>query len=553
MSSKVAFWLPFGDVETVPEDALKLPKALIPSPSHIHALRYPPPAYEPPPLPSGPAPSEEDLEITRRLRLEALEKYPEPHPMSYQNRGEFCQDFMKRRAAAHAKFLKVESAREKDTREKQKLMYDGPSGQRMPSTDSSVKIFYWEPVEGVEGYRSRTCIDKSQWEDYWRNRNGQRLYDEFYNEFDISSEFGDDADRWDDVDAEGASVHDSASEADDDADVLDMGSSTPEPGEVVEELGANTSMSDSAKALSVLMNIANVTESNAREAPVPDSVEDVLSYLHSLHTDSFPDEAGKALLAPSLAMTILGLTRARPDPALYPLLQRYTTNPERKPTALDVERVRRSGARLKIIAKAYSEHVWDVFGVCQGPCYIIESDEPGDVEWFLTVDEATIVLLIIRHGWGPHIRDIATELLKRGIVFHTYRTRPLHALDEELRHHTYISWRNVSLGYHCGSEGLAVDFCSYVNVRNRFLRETHACRAALLHGGITWRIAMDALGYEYASGQVLAGPGRDCVEFGAMPQFLSDGTELWDDVLSPQELDLICGVYKADPGMYPTS
>ena len=31
-----------------------------------------------------------------------------------------------------------------------------------------------------------------------------------------------------------------------------------------------------------------------------------------------------------------------------------------------------------------------------------------------------------------------------------------------------------------------------------------------------------------------------------IPQFLEDGTELWDDALSEEELEMICGVYKAE-------
>jgi len=177
---------------------------------------------------------------------------------------------------------------------------------------------------------------------------------------------------------------------------------------------------------------------------------------------------------------------------------------------------------------------------------MMESDEPGDVQWKLFVKDAITAVHILRCGWGPDLRSIATELLKRGIPFHTYRNRPPHVLNEGIRYHTHLSWRDVSLGYHLGSESLAVDYCAYVNVRNIFLLETHACRAALLCGGIVWRLAMDALGYEYASREVLVGPGRDCVEYGAMPQFLADDTELWDDVLSPAELELISGVYKAD-------
>ena len=63
-----------------------------------------------------------------------------------------------------------------------------------------------------------------------------------------------------------------------------------------------------------------------------------------------------------------------------------------------------------------------------------------------------------------------------------------------------------------------------------------------------WRIAMDAMGYEYAREEILTGPDSEVLEFGGIPQYLSDGTELWDHALSDSELDLICGVYSAPTG-----
>ena len=172
--------------------------------------------------------------------------------------------------------------------------------------------------------------------------------------------------------------------------------------------------------------------------------------------------------------------------------------------------------------------------------------------WQLVVENttrSTTACLILRRGWGSSLRTIGEELLKRGIPFHTYIPRPTELIYNDAHHHTNLSWRSVSLGYHYGSTGLAADYCSYVNIRNKFL-QIHSGRAALLRGGIIWRLAMDALGYESALEQVLAGPSADCVDFGGMPQYLADGSELWDDVLSDEEVDLICGVYKASTGEF---
>lgn len=313
-------------------------------------------------------------------------------------------------------------------------------------------------------------------------------------------------------------------------------------------VGAHGDAASHESALSILVTSPYVNESN-RVMDVVDTVEDILSYRFGLHPKSFEVNVD-TLVKPSIALTALGMARAKPASSLHPLLQRFVTDPRRQVSQVDFARVRPPSLTptVRILVKEYSSRVWDIFGVRAGACYVVESDTSGSVGWKLVVDDPVTAVLIIRHRWGPNLSDIGAELLKRGITFHTYRPRPINMIHIDSHHHAYVSWRSVSLGCHYGSLGLAADYCLYVNVRNRFLQETHACRAALLRGGITWRLAMDTLGYEYAAGEVLVGPSASCVDFGEMPQFLSDGTELWDHVLSDEELDLICGVYKAHTG-----
>ena len=192
-------WFPYGHITTTTEKLLPIPKRFLPPPqSQINLLSGPPAptsslALPAPLVTGGTGRSEPAMDAT----------FPEPLRGSGQLRGETWRQFFERRAKQCAQLERTEVKAQKTGRLQRKSQYDGASGQVMPSLRSTSKVFYWERVEGAsDGFRIRTRIDKVQWEDYWRNRNGQRRYNEFFNEWDICSDFGDDAMRWDDLDDE---------------------------------------------------------------------------------------------------------------------------------------------------------------------------------------------------------------------------------------------------------------------------------------------------------------------------------------------------------------
>ena len=80
------------------------------------------------------------------------------------------------------------------------------------------------------------------------------------------------------------------------------------------------------------------------------------------------------------------------------------------------------------------------------------------------------------------------------------------------------------------------DYAEYELIRNTFLREPRG-RAALLMGGIVWRLAIEVLG---------TAPATDGPSF--HPQGLEAQSSysgiIVDDKLSEDEVNLICGVYK---------
>jgi hypothetical protein len=80
-----------------------------------------------------------------------------------------------------------------------------------------------------------------------------------------------------------------------------------------------------------------------------------------------------------------------------------------------------------------------------------------------------------------------------------------------------------------------LDFVSYERMLERFFQYPHA-RAALLEGGILWRIAVEYLDPQVA----VSGPSDSANDFGDRIS-LPEGETFVDDSLSEDERDLICG------------
>jgi hypothetical protein len=70
-------------------------------------------------------------------------------------------------------------------------------------------------------------------------------------------------------------------------------------------------------------------------------------------------------------------------------------------------------------------------------------------------------------------------------------------------------------------------------------------RAALLMGGIVWRLAIETLSIE----DVLKGPSLSVSRHGIGRCLPGDGTSYWDDTLSLDQLNLICGLNLIENGM----
>jgi hypothetical protein len=89
----------------------------------------------------------------------------------------------------------------------------------------------------------------------------------------------------------------------------------------------------------------------------------------------------------------------------------------------------------------------------------------------------------------------------------------------------------------------AVDYAAYERARDDFLRGPRG-RAALMKGGIVWRLAMQSLHQDV----VIAGPSKSVYQSGICFVEEGSGRHWWDDNLTVDEMNLICGVYKVFTG-----
>ncbi|PSS10991.1 hypothetical protein PHLCEN_2v3364, partial [Hermanssonia centrifuga] len=156
-----------------------------------------------------------------------------------------------------------------------------------------------------------------------------------------------------------------------------------------------------------------------------------------------------------------------------------------------------------------------------------------DVSWTLVVEDPTTVSEVLRRGWGPSKLDVARGLLQRGIPFRT-----LLPVDQHVPKPS-VPQLNIQLGHHpYDYQPTPGDYTNYEGQRDTLLGRERVCRAALMKGGIVWRLAMEMFGVE----SVLFGP-KD-VEAALYRAVLHDGGSYVDDDLTQDELDVVCGVYK---------
>ncbi|KAG1866761.1 hypothetical protein F4604DRAFT_1928059 [Suillus subluteus] len=146
------------------------------------------------------------------------------------------------------------------------------------------------------------------------------------------------------------------------------------------------------------------------------------------------------------------------------------------------------------------------------------------VPWKLAVTDVTTAVMCLRHDWGLDITKITHNLLEKAITIKTLL--PIHVLPHN--DHRLPCFRPVYANY-----------IVYEQHHHKFMNQPHA-KAALLHGGLIWQLALHSLGFNVLP-SVLDGISWEAVPFGLLLDI--NGQTYFDDELLDKEVDFMCGTY----------
>ena len=182
--------------------------------------------------------------------------------------------------------------------------------------------------------------------------------------------------------------------------------------------------------------------------------------------------------------------------------------------------------------------------------YVITSQQPSDSQtsWVITLDDPAAVLQSFRTPLDGSLRNAARLLLHNGIPFNTFSPSP--QTSDSCTSHGKVAYAVHKLTHRpLQHKPDTLDYSRYEEIRDRVLSRPYK-RAALLEGGIVWRIAIHSLQFPTDSELLVTqGPSEDAFSRGRAIEL--DGRRLFDDTLRDDEKDLICGVYELETGTLP--
>jgi hypothetical protein len=474
-------------------------------------------------------------------------KFPRPVKHSGQRLGEHWREYFERVEKQQALFAdKEETSNQRQSRlerEKRQMNHSFP-GKKGPT------CWRWELVDG---FRIRTPVTRREVERIWDTiPNEHRRYNGFTNVWDINPEFDPNVDEdyfSDDDISEGypspiprpptspnpvaVSVNppptDSHPEHHADSNpavtrLLEMSTIPAPPSLIYDDL---------------LETVGSTVQKTAVDV---EAMEDALFFRYGLLTTrlSFVPTMSADLLAWPTLRNILGDCRATPGKSFCETVSHFVTcmlniGDEGSKDALrelcDLHQELRDASEQNPLISVRIRRICFADNVIR---YLLQPDMRSD--WFVVFDNAlSAVECLRRPEYKPE--DIVSRLIRQGIPFRTIITGP----SPPARRPPLFFF---GLGY-CqnGYKPTTVDYAAYERAQDDFLRGPRG-RAALMKGGIVWRLAMQALHPDV----VIAGPSESVYESGICFVEEESGKHWWDDDLTEDEKNLICGVYKVFTG-----
>jgi hypothetical protein len=172
--------------------------------------------------------------------------------------------------------------------------------------------------------------------------------------------------------------------------------------------------------------------------------------------------------------------------------------------------------------------------------FVLSSRESSSCNWVLGLERAAHLVFAIRslRPSKRNLHDVARLLIQEGTPFRTLR--PL--ITSSISPSSIMKIIPFRLsGYKFTHE----DYTSYIRERSATLSQPRG-RAALLRGGILWRIALEHLSIDAA----LEGPSQAVTEHRVGESFkdMASHCEYWDDCLTDDEANSICGLVNCFTG-----
>jgi hypothetical protein len=422
------------------------------------------------------------------------------NPTSTPPAPEHWQRYFERQVDRHRRREKEETLQDRQKRlDREKSHGSCP----LPGHSSRTVVYQWEKND--DGFRVRTRVVRAHVRDMWDEySDSQKRYNSFDDEWDVCTEFGT-----------------SVEPEDDDIVMLPATDPAPEPISWADDLAAAYTQEASEPTPGVLQHqdsLKDVLVNKYGFAFKPTCVSRAPSNWGKtqrllLHQDESVDE----LYHHSVEQYVTSLLAGGIDPPVRHLNDL---------SSVSIDAITRKERMIEVTTTTINGKIWYTVS----PRYLATNPH----NWHLMIQDAAVVLELWRRGLGLDGRSMAQYLLARGIPFSTriycMNPRPLRPLQ------------CIGLGLRIkGYQPDALDYQGYEIRRDAFLKTARG-RAALLYGGIVWRLAKDVVREE----DVLSGPTEQVNATGHALH--GEKGDLWDDRLSNQELDLICGVYRVCTG-----
>jgi hypothetical protein len=474
--------------------------------------------------------------------------FPPVEKFSGQRSGEDWQSFFNRREQRCVVLAEKETPEENQQRRQR----EAHAAKDLVPGRKGAKVYIWE---NVDGFLIRRAAGRKNYEGYWQDSGPKRRYNSFFDEWDICEEF--------DPTGGPAEEEDDDDEGTDNVFPLLPDNDTPHPSD-------NDSRYTSQSDLERIHNINQPVDDIIAEVEVNENAEVEVNENAEVEVNENA-EVKVNVIADDEAYYRFGFVNpmgAVNEPAKKPDWKTvlkwlgfswrgdsYETAPKKVIKAMIdfFGHLSLASKLADIPAELYDLRQFDADGGQQWNVrvrtetffdkrYYFVSPHPTVVtsHFELMLSSAASVIEITRRQWGPDLVQIAHELLNRGIAFNTCIRGP------SLKHVPSQIPRYGGLGYRPANYVPDdIDYKAYEFRRNQFIRSPRG-RAAATQAGIVGRIIQEVIRVE----DVCAGPSDSVFEDGIC---FWDGKEssvaYWDDKLTEDEIDLICGVYKVDTGL----